>query len=106
MSVDALLSNDLYNSLLETPRHQNDSESTNNCVDQVSLWQRDCPCPICKVKCIEGTERILCQTCHNWFHFDCSGLTKTSYDKFLISPCIRRGKIAYIFDYGQGVKRY
>ena len=84
MAVNTLQSNNLYNSSLETPQIQNDSESA--CIEQVSLWQRNCPCPICKVKCIEGTERILCKTCHNWFHFDCAGLSKTSYDKFLLDP--------------------
>ena len=87
MSVDTLLNYDLFD--MTTQKNQNEeitNENIDECVGQVSLWQLVCPCPICKVKCNEGTERILCRTCKNWFHFECSNLSKSSYDKFLQDP--------------------
>ena len=68
MSLDILSNNDLvYNLSLQTQTNQNE-ENTSESLEQVSLWQLKCPCPICKVKCYEGTDRKICQTCKNWFH--------------------------------------
>ena len=36
---------------------------------------------MCKQTCIEGTDRILCIICSNWFHFDCTNISKKTFDK-------------------------
>ena len=41
---------------------------------------------MCKQTCVEGLDRILCKTCHNWFHFDCINISKKSFDSFLNNP--------------------
>ena len=71
---------------IQTQNDQNINSDITTCSEQVSLWQLNCPCPVCKVKCNEGTDRILCKTCHNWFHFECTNLSKTSFDKFMKNP--------------------
>ena len=60
----------------------------NNVNDQtaVSIWQRTRPCPMCKVKCCEGTACIQCSTCLNWFHFECSNLSLKSFSDLLENP--------------------
>ena len=41
---------------------------------------------MCKQTCVEGLNRILCSTCHNWFHFDCINISRKTIDRILISP--------------------
>ena len=36
-----------------------------------------------KVKCADGVDRVQCGTCHNWFHFECSSLSKKSFTKLI-----------------------
>ena len=64
----------------------------NSSIENTSLWQQTCPCPICKVKCVEGTQRIQCTTCYNWFHFECSTLSLKSFTQFIENP----GKIFFV----------
>ena len=47
---------------------------TTTCVD---IKNSKHPCPICKYNCeLDG---ILCDTCHNWLHYDCANLSKTRF---------------------------
>ena len=48
-----------------------------------SLWQLKYPCPICKAKCMECTDCIQCDTCFNWFHFECSNLSKKRFNRYV-----------------------
>ena len=36
---------------------------------------------MCKKTCFEGTERLLCKTCKNWFHYECTVVSKRTYDQ-------------------------
>ena len=39
-------------------------------------------CPPCKSECLDGEDCILCDNCHNWFHFECTKLSKRAFNQF------------------------
>ena len=39
-------------------------------------------CPPCKSECENEQNCISCDNCHNWFHFECTNLSKRAFDQF------------------------
>ena len=39
-------------------------------------------CPPCKVECKNEHDSILCDNCHNWFHFECTKLSRKAFNQF------------------------
>ena len=39
-------------------------------------------CPPCKLVCKNQQDCILCDNCHNWFHFQCTKLSRRAFDQF------------------------
>ena len=80
MALDSMSIIDANNVSLPFQQNLNDEVSNS------SIWQLTHPCPMCKVKCVDGTECIQCDFCLNWFHFECSGLSKKSFTDHELNP--------------------
>uniref|UniRef100_A0A914CWA2 PHD-type domain-containing protein n=1 Tax=Acrobeloides nanus TaxID=290746 RepID=A0A914CWA2_9BILA len=68
-------------SVLDTPAKkikitvQKGKNKIKNTQPKKEVKKKECICPICSVEWKEGANMVACDTCDNWFHYECVGLT-------------------------------
>ena len=38
-------------------------------------------CPPCKLECKDQQDCVCCDNCHNWFHLECTNLSRRAFDQ-------------------------